>query len=154
MKRLVCARNSLQSTYWGERNKTLPIDERCNSVCIYRIVGNFWGTKILWLSLLNQFVEIFSWLLVDETTPVQDMNNSWVKYSCSGIEPRKPRNFVSRNLPAILCMSWTVTRYSLLSLVSLTRYPFNFAEARPTQCSGHSTSTVKNHESRVETYIL
>ncbi len=32
-------------------------------------------------------------LLVDETTPVQDVSNSWVNYSCSGIEPRKPRHF-------------------------------------------------------------
>ncbi len=65
-----------------------------------RIAGNFRGKIFSWLSI-NQFVEIFLWLLVDETTPVQDMSNLWVKYSCSGIEPRKLRIFVPRKLPAI-----------------------------------------------------
>ncbi len=50
------------------------------------------------------------------------MSNSWVKYSCSGIEPRKPRNFCPPKITRYtVCHVYTVEKRSSVLNTSLQR---------------------------------
>ena len=65
----------------------------CDSISIYRIAGNFRGTKYSWLSRFCHFVDII--FVVAACTAGKGRQGHFIvgKFSWSDFQPRKPRIF-------------------------------------------------------------